>query len=404
MTYKLFTDGNAFPRAKRSGFGGFIQNPEGEIILEFTEQVRERRYSHNFEILGIIRGMKLAAQYGVTELISYCDDKNTTQRLHEIFVENTFAVSEAQKPELFHKVIELSKQFKKVSFEYIPREYNKKADNLSRRYAKHMEDSWLRQYNHDLDTSAMNLERNVAPKRRAFFAHKNIIRLVHKNNPFLVAQQRSKMARKVIRTLDKENFHFMFIEYYKSIDGLKLRTSIFSPDKERIFSVESINPQPNNERESIDIFHNHLNDVLNEVALNHPYIKELWINSNNDNIMAYTEQCEKIHPDNWAVFYRLFKTLSKFNEVLFHHLPFQPSLKFVDTTPTYVMTSDERWEQILAEYHEITNPRQKKRKFGQLICHTLKTQKENGLTIDDDYVNKLIEQMEKTLDFSISSM
>lgn len=398
MTFKLFSDGNAFPRAKRSGFGGFIQNPEGEIILEFTEQVRERKYSHNFEILGIIRGMKLALQYGIKDLISYCDDKNTTQRLSEIFEEDLFAVSEAQKPELFHKVIELAKNFDSISFQYIPRENNKKADNLSRRYAKHMEDNWLRQYSHDLDTSEINLERNIQPKRRAFFAHPNITRLIHKNNPFLVAQQRSKMARKVIRAMGEHDFHYVFIEYYSSLDGLNLRTSVFDNEKKRIFSMDSFTENCT-EKDTVDIFHHHMADVMTEIKENYPEIKSLWINSNNDHIMSFTEQCEKIHPDNWNTFYRLFHTLDGFEKIMFHHMPFQPSLKFASDDEVQKMTSDERWEQILAEYHAITNPREKKRKFGQLICHTLKTQKESGMTIDENYVNQLIETMEEKLGF-----
>lgn len=399
MTYELFTDGNSFPRAKRSGFGGYIQNPQGEIIMEFTEQVRERKYSHNFEILGIIRGLKLALQYGITDLVSYCDDKNTTQRLSEIFEQNIFAVSEAQKPELYQKVIEISKEFNSISFKYIARENNKKADNLSRRYAKHMEDNWLRQYVHDLDTSAINLSRNLQPKRRAFFSHPHIMRLVHKNNPFLVAQQRGKMARKTIRATDMSQFNYLFIEYYSHDNGLKLRSSLFNQQQEHMFSMESVVEHKLDEHQSIDAFHNHMSEMMMNINKNFPEVKQLWVNSNNDNIMSFTEQCEKIDSKNWDAFYHLYEQVSLFDKVVFHHLPFKPSLKFVEKTEKVeTPTSEERWEQILSEYHALTNPREKKRKVGQLICHILKLDKEKGMTIDDMYVNNLIEKVETFLE------
>lgn len=398
MTYKLFTDGNSFPRAKRSGFGGFIESPEGEIIMEFTEEVRLRKYSHNFEILGIIRGLKLALQHGVKNLISYCDDKNTTQRLIEIFEENIFEVSAAQKPELFHRVIEIAKSFDTISFVYIPREKNKKADNLSRRYARHMEDNWLRQYEHDLDTSEINLARNLQPKRRAFFAHPNIMRLVHKNNPFLVAQQRSKMARKVIRAEDKSTFYFLFVEYYSHENGLKLRSSIFNPKQNRMFSIEHLTEHTLTETQSVDVFHNHLAQVFEHIKDNFPEIQRLWVNSNNYHMMSYTEQCEKIDTDNWNTFYLLHQKISYFEKVAFHHLPFQPALKFVDkVVHVKYLSPEEKWNILLAEYHAMVNPREKKRKFGQLICYTLKNDKQCGEIISEEYVIKLVDKMEKTL-------
>lgn len=398
MTYTLFTDGNAFPRAKRSGFGGYITSPEGEIIMEFTEQVRLRKYSHNFEVLGIIRGLKLALQYGVKDIVSYCDDKNTTQRLTEIFEEGVFDVSNAQKPELFYKIIEIAKNFNSISFRYISREKNKKADSLSRRYAKHMENNWLRQYEHDLNTSEINISRNLQPKRRAFFAHPNIMRIIHKNNPFLVAQQRSKMARKVIRAEEKSNFHFVFVEYYSHENGLKLRSSLFNPEQNKMFSMEDIKSQPLDEKQSIDAFHYHLAQVLDYIRQNFPEVKKLWINSNNYNMMSYTEQCEKIDNHNWEAFYNLHQKISYFEKIAFHHLPFQPELKFIKITNNIkFLTHDEKWNLILAEYHAVVNPREKKRKFGQLICYTLKNDKENGKIISNEYVNKLLHKMEKKL-------
>lgn len=399
--YKLFTDGNSFPRAKRSGFGGYIENSQGEIIVEFTEQVRTPQYFHSFEILGVIRGLKIALEYGVKDIISYCDDKNTTQRLIEIFDKNTFAVSEAQKPELYEKVIEIAQQFDSISFKYIPRELNKKADNLSRQYAQSMEDIWLQQFSHDLNTSVTNLERNKQPKRRAFFAHSALLPLLHKGNPYLVAQQRSKMVRKVLRAEDKTGFNYLFIEYFNNNNVLELEARLYNDQEKCVATLAKTSfpyEKEMSETETVDAFHNTLIDSLNVVKQQYPEMKKLWINSNNDHIMSYTEQCEKIPTKNWDTFRTLFLTVDGFDKIVFHHLPFDVRLTMCPEKQLRKnISDDEKWEQMLGEYHSIDNIRDKRRKFGQLICHTLKLMKKEGQELNDDTVKSVIKKIEKSI-------
>ena len=83
-TYHLYSDGNYFPRAKKSGFGGYIESPTGEIVVEYTEQIRQSEYTFNFELFGIIRGLQLAEDMGIEHVISHCDEKTTVGRLQEI--------------------------------------------------------------------------------------------------------------------------------------------------------------------------------------------------------------------------------------------------------------------------------------------------------------------------------
>ena len=64
-TFRLYSDGNYFPRAKRSGFGGYIKNQMDEIIAEFSEEIKDKQYIQNFELLGIIRGLQIAEDMGV---------------------------------------------------------------------------------------------------------------------------------------------------------------------------------------------------------------------------------------------------------------------------------------------------------------------------------------------------
>lgn len=397
--YKLFTDGNSFPRAKRSGFGGYIENPGGEIVLDFTEQVRESQYFHSFEILGILRGLQLALDYGIKDIVSFCDDKVTSQRLREIFVENTFAVSEAQKPELYEKVMEIAEKFNSISFQYIPRQFNKKADHLSRMYAKSMEESWLAQYKKALENSAKNLENNVQPKRKAFFAHPSLLQLVHKGNPFMVAQQRSKMVRKVLRAEDKKGFNYVFVEYFENENdnSIELDVRLFNEKKEMLFNWPSKQTFQNeiSEVDRVTFFHNCLNNSLVDISNKFPTFNKLWINSNDDHIMSYTEQCEKIPPKTWDTFRNLYHSLDSFEKIVFHHLPFDVKLTFCPAKEEdKELSDDQKWETMLEEYYQIDNTRERRKKFGQLICHTLKTMKKNGTELTDEMVNDVIHKIE----------
>lgn len=397
--YKLFTDGNSFPRAKRSGFGGYIETPSGEVVLDFTEQVRENQYFHSFEILGILRGLQLALDYGIKDIVSFCDDKVTSQRLREIFVENTFAVSEAQKPELYEKVMEVAEQFNSVSFQYIPRQFNKKADHLSRMYAKSMEESWLSQYKKALVNSANNLEHDIKPKRKAFFSHPSLLQLIHKGNPFMVAQQRSKMVRKVLRAEDKKDFNYIFVEYFENEEdnSVELDVRLFNDKKEMLFNWPSKQIFPNeiSEIDRVNFFHNCLNDSIIEISDKFPALSKLWINSNDDHIMAYTEQCEKIPPKTWDSFRSLYHSLDNFEKVVFHHLPFDVELTFCPVKEEQEeLSDDQKWATMLEEYYQIDNTRERRKKLGQLICHTLKTMKKNGTELTEDMVNDVIHKIE----------
>jgi len=173
-TYHLYSDGNYFPRAKKSGFGGYIESPNGEIIIEYSEQIKESKYYHNFEILGIIHGLKIAKSKGIKNIISHCDDKTTTKKLIEFFENNNSQLSLNLKPELFHEVLDLSKSFNSLNVQYIPREKNKYADSLSRRYSSLMENNFLKNQEIELKLSQKNLE-NGNKTNKEFFSLINLL-------------------------------------------------------------------------------------------------------------------------------------------------------------------------------------------------------------------------------------
>lgn len=196
--YAIYSDGNYFPRAKKSGFGGYVESPDGQVLVEYTEQIKQPNYIYNFELLGIIRGLQLAQLMGAKHIISYCDDKTTMLRLEEI-VANGGTVDHLPpnaKPELFAEIMELTKKFDSSKFQYIPRAKNKHSDSLSRRYANLMEQNYLRQYELDLEVSENAFLLDAKPNKRIFFSHPSFVKVKEKNNPFLVAPTRNRKARK----------------------------------------------------------------------------------------------------------------------------------------------------------------------------------------------------------------
>ena len=283
QTYKLYSDGNYFPRAKKSGFGGYIQSPSGEILVEYTEQIKSFEHIYSFELLGIIRGLTIAKDKGIESIISYCDDKNTTLKLKEIFEDQIFNIPHSMKPELYQQVIDLSKAFKKIQFEYIPRTENKYADSLSRKYATMMENNFLKQYEQELHASAINLTKTIPPKKRIFFSHHNMVPVLHKNNPFLVAQHRNKKVRKVSKEQQQLPYVYIFTEMFKKEDTLMVHQTIYDKDWSILLeqSQTSQGHQP-----LITEYCNFLVDILQ-----HPYLKNtqnVWIDSNYRHCLLYT--------------------------------------------------------------------------------------------------------------------
>lgn len=313
--HHLYSDGNYFPRAKKSGFGGYIEDPSGIVLLEYTEQIKQSEYAHSFELLGIIRGLQIAKNKGIENITSHCDDKNTAVKLKEIFEDGIFKVTQAAKPELYREIIELSKFFKSVKFEYIPRAQNKYADSLSRRYAALMEDNFLKHYDNELNNAENKLAQKGKLPKRMFFSHPNLIRNPNKNNPFLVAQHRNKKVRKVSRLEQQKDYKYLFIETFIEEDKTIYRSFIYDKNynleecKEKVFDNS-----PNQIDSFCNIFSENLKEINNE---------RLWIYSNHRAINVFFEQKEKIPNDYSDSFHQVFNDMEKFKGIFYHHLPFK---------------------------------------------------------------------------------
>lgn len=369
--YSLYSDGNSFPRAKKSGFGGYIEAPDGQILIEYTEQIKQAQYAHNFELLGIIRGLQIARSMDIQHITSYCDDKTTMARLKEIFTDPAHSLQDIPdyaKPELFQQIIDLSKDFKSIQFQYIPRSENKHSDSLSRRYAILMEQNFLRQYQNDLNRAEKQLEQGNKPAKRMFFSHPSMVRNEHKINPFLVSQYRNKKVRKNSRIEQQDSYDFLFIETNQ--DNSSYKAIAYDKEQNRELLHEVVLPPAMSM--NLDNFCQFMNDALIKIGQK---TDKLWLFSNSKSINQFFEQKEKIPNQAWSHFVNIYQTLGHFKKVYYHNLPFEHTYSAEIAQREEKKTSlNDSLESVdsLIEQLQSGVERDRKKYFGLLIRHQLR--------------------------------
>lgn len=316
QTFKLYSDGNSFPRAKRSGFGGYIKNQHDEILAEYSEEIRDKNYIQNFELMGIIRGLQIAQSKGIKNIVSHCDDKTVATRLISIFEHGEFTVPEYGKPELYQQIMEIAKSFDSIKFIYIPRSQNKYADILSRKYALLLENNFIVKYKNQLKESQNAFEVGGEMPKRVFFSHPNFVRILNRNNPYLVSAFRNQRVRSVTRQEEKKNYSYIFFETLISGDQQIFKIYRYANNRVRQDITTTEMPISNGE-------------IENCIAITNKILKEnvqerLWISSNHFKFNAIMEQKEKIPSSQLAEkFKSIYEALNPYKQVLFHHFPFE---------------------------------------------------------------------------------
>lgn len=371
-TYHLYSDGNYFPRAKKSGFGGYISDPSGDILIEYTEQIKQSEYTFNFELLGIIRGLQLAEDMGVEHLVSHCDEKTTVGRLKDIMHTGSCAdIPNNAKPELFQQIIDLMTKFKSISFEYIPRTQNKHSDALSRRYAKLMEKNYLIHYDNELDYSERVFAETQKLTKKVFFAHPAMKRIEYKNNPFLVAPVRNKKIRKFSKQEQLDNYEYLFIETYIHNDMVSLKAFHYNQSREKSLLSETLFQHDENHMEKYCEFLSH--------TLQHISHDKIWINNNNKNVNDYFEQKEKITNLKLPMFKQVHSSLNNFIKVMFNNFPFEhefsPEIAKKEQARKDLADTIQSVESLIEQVQSGSLGKDKNKAFGMLVRHHLRNYK-----------------------------
>lgn len=129
--YKLYTDGSYIKHLAAASFGGYIVDPEDNIINEFSQVIENPEFFSLHESMAICEGLKIAIKNQIKNIICYSDCQTLCEILNkkdkETYIKRNIIIKE------INNIISL---FENINFVYIPRKYNKKAHQISQKIIK----------------------------------------------------------------------------------------------------------------------------------------------------------------------------------------------------------------------------------------------------------------------------
>ena len=121
----LYADGGSRGNPGISGAGCVLFNLKGKEID--IDRVWCGHQTNNFaEYTGMIHGMDLALKNKITDLLVRLDSKLAVEQMS-----GNWKVKNANIKPLFEKACNIRDKFNSIKFEHIPREKNKRADQLA---------------------------------------------------------------------------------------------------------------------------------------------------------------------------------------------------------------------------------------------------------------------------------
>ncbi|MEK7580000.1 MAG: ribonuclease HI family protein [Patescibacteria group bacterium] len=124
MEFILYTDGGARNNPGPAGAGFVIQGKKGEIVATGKKYLGERT-NNEAEYEALILGLKKALELEIKEIQVLMDSELVVRQMNR-----DYKVKDLELSKLFLKVWNLAGQFKKISYQHIPREKNTLADGL----------------------------------------------------------------------------------------------------------------------------------------------------------------------------------------------------------------------------------------------------------------------------------
>jgi ribonuclease HI len=123
MVYKIFSDGGARGNPGPAAIGVVIF--QDKKVIETISQCIGETTNNQAEYRAIIAGLEKACELQLEEVECFLDSELVVKQLRR-----EYKVKNQDLATLFVKAYNLSLQFKKISFNHIPREENKAADKL----------------------------------------------------------------------------------------------------------------------------------------------------------------------------------------------------------------------------------------------------------------------------------
>lgn len=405
MKYSLYSDGNRFPKANKSGFGGYITDENGNVLVEYTQEITDPKYHHGFELLGIIRGLELAKLMDIKHITSHCDDKGTIRKLGQIY---DIANHEPFK-DLYDRIIELSKDFESVDFIYIPRKENKHSDALSRRYVCLLENNYLNMVSQKIKEDSIKIENRENNQKKYYFSHPSLVEVPYKENPFILANDRNKKQKVFKAEAQKEFNTYVLFDFVEEIDSPSLRKAIKHIDIK-------IHQENNWESFLKHDYNPHLSLVENYAHcfkkmsqfLKQNEIKQMWCYTNNESINAIFDQEKEFSNRQFNSINGIYKQMSNFDKILYNRIPVEIEAKLEKTKKVEFEDDKELIQNLYGKLEEIKTAKiedslykiKRNKYFGQLMSAMIRQlRKEDNIVLDDyskyEFRENLIKDLKK---------
>lgn len=125
--YTLYTDGAYQADVQIAGIGGYLIDPHGHCVFEFSEQIHDSRYFKFHESLALIHGLTKALEHGIDHLECFADDVS----IRNVFNKETLSDISSNANPFRKDIFLLKQQFQSIQFHHLPRAFNKRADKLA---------------------------------------------------------------------------------------------------------------------------------------------------------------------------------------------------------------------------------------------------------------------------------
>ena len=126
MRVSLFCDGGSRGNPGVAGSGSVIYDDSGATLAEIAYVVGAKASNNVAEYYGLVRGLEAAKDLGATEVNVSMDSKLVVEQMN-----GRWKIKHPDMKQLALEARELANGFERVTFTWVPREKNKKADELS---------------------------------------------------------------------------------------------------------------------------------------------------------------------------------------------------------------------------------------------------------------------------------
>ena len=126
MQVSLYCDGGSRGNPGVAGSGSVLYGPDGATLAEIAYVVGAKATNNVAEYYGLVRGLEAARDLGATAVDVKMDSKLVVEQMN-----GRWKIKHPDMKELALQARELARGFDKVTYTWVPRDKNKKADALS---------------------------------------------------------------------------------------------------------------------------------------------------------------------------------------------------------------------------------------------------------------------------------